>query len=728
MIRLAPLALLVLWCGCIQRVPRAHLASPAQIAVAYVVDPEHEGGETAPPPELKEAIAASLSERNFNVVEVSAGAGILSTQRMQAVEAAGLPYSLLVEMRVTFFNQIDGRWRWDVATRLIASQKGQPRAEDSFTAPAVLLFERQQGAEAISFVADPVAQRVGTLLDGVVSAQVPRADGGVATVDGLDEAVKRVEADKRDSIYFVMVDRFKNGDKKNDRDADPSDPAAFHGGDLAGLREHLDFIQGLGFHTVWLSPVFAMRQTKFNSWGAYHGYWTYQLDQLEPRFGTEAELKALADAIHARGMRLFLDVVLNHAGHDAPLAQEHPAWFHHNGSIQDWNDKQQLEDREVHGLPDFDQDNEEAYQYLLQSSLKWARLTKADGFRLDAVKHSPARFWKRFSTDVHQELGLGFVLLGEYLDSDVRQLAALQTEDGLDEVFDFPLAFAIDDVFCKRAPPSHLFAALSNDRLYRNPAGLVTLVDNHDLPRLASKCEDPARFDQALQALFSARGTPSIIWGTESRAAGAKDPDNRPDAKLDDAPAAGTIRKLLAERNDSPALYLGAPYLIEASEHVLAYLRVHRDQLALVVVNHSDKPWTPGSELTAAGFDAQPVPAGAFVTRVQPVTSGKWADFATRVDHLWRTGTPKRQVRFTVKNGEGICGSSPELGFWKPEAALKLSHGEVSVSLPVRSVVEFKLTRAGADGKPQWEKGDNRTLVVNEGDGPLVVPLEWRGS
>ncbi len=729
---------LFLAAACIPRVPVQHLPSPTEIAVAYVVDPEHEGPQLAAPEGLKDAIASVLADRNLKVREVTLeNPGKLSAQRMAALEAQGAPYALLVEVRVTFFSQIEGRWRWDVATRLTAAQKGQPRAEDSFTAPAVMLLERQQAPEAMEFVADAVSARVGTLLDGVISAPAapaaaPRGETAApAPAKATAQAPAHRDPPGSDSIYFVMVDRFANGDRSNDADADPKDPAAFHGGDLAGLRERLDWIQGLGFRSVWLSPVFAMRQTKFIEWGAYHGYWTFRPDKLEPRFGTEKEFSALADDLHARGMRLYLDVVLNHLGHDAPLAKEHPKWFHHQGPIKDWNDREQLENGEIHGLPDFDQDNEEAYRFLLDSALKWARLTHADGFRLDAVKHAPARFWRRFAADVHKELGPQFLLLGEYLDADASLLSQVQSDDGLDAVFDFPLGYAVDDVFCNHAPPARLYAALSSDRLYRDPAKLVTLADNHDLPRLATKCHgDFASISQALHFLLTTRGTPSIIWGTESLQAGEKEPANRADMRFDSAPLREPIGQWMKERNQSPALSFGAPWLVEASVGVLAYLRVHPDQLALVVVNQRDQAWTPGAELTALGFSGEPVEGRSVVSRELPVAPGKWAELAARADRVWRTGEPKRQVRFTAKvKGElAVAGSAPELGVWKPERALKLSKGEASVQLPVRSVLEYKLTRVGADGKTQWEPGANRWLVVEEGEGPLVVALDWRGS
>ena len=107
-------------------------------------------------------------------------------------------------------------------------------------------------------------------------------------------------------IYFVMVDRFADGDVKNDGDANPEDPQAFHGGDLQGVIDHLDWVQALGFDTVWLSPIFKMRTEKWHGYGAFHGYWTWDLNALEPRFGDELLLTRLRRELDRRVADLAL--------------------------------------------------------------------------------------------------------------------------------------------------------------------------------------------------------------------------------------------------------------------------------------------------------------------------------------------------------------------------------------------------------------------------------------
>jgi glycosidase len=351
-----------------------------------------------------------------------------------------------------------------------------------------------------------------------------------------------VATSKPTGIYFVMVDRFANGDSSNDLDADPTDPQAFHGGDLAGLISRLDWIQSLGFDTVWLSPIFSMRTSKWHGFGAFHGYWTYDLATLEPRFGDELLLAQLRRELDRRGMKLYLDVVLNHVGPDAPLVTQHPDWFHRRGGVTDWNDATQLVMNDVHGLPDLATEKPEVFEYLRRSAQKWIDLAKPDGFRLDAVKHLPLDFWAKFNGS------LEIARLGELLDGDPSLVAKTWREGRFTSMFDFPLGFAIADVFCRGESPAKLGAILTNDRRYPDPSQLVTLVDNHDLPRIVSLCGgDLEKVKQALAFMILMRGTPSLTWGTEVGLDGAKEPDNRKSMQFVDHP----LRAHLSSRSQS---------------------------------------------------------------------------------------------------------------------------------------------------------------------------------
>ena len=124
-----------------------------------------------------------------------------------------------------------------------------------------------------------------------------------------------------ESIYFVMTDRFANGDTKNDQGGltgsrtqtgfDPSDKAYFHGGDFKGLTEHLKYIQQLGFTSIWITPPVKNQYVQGSS-AAYHGYWGVDFSTIDPHLGTEADFKNFVSAAHQLGLKVIVDIVVNH--------------------------------------------------------------------------------------------------------------------------------------------------------------------------------------------------------------------------------------------------------------------------------------------------------------------------------------------------------------------------------------------------------------------------------
>ncbi|HEX9149981.1 MAG TPA: alpha-amylase family glycosyl hydrolase, partial [Thermoanaerobaculia bacterium] len=137
---------------------------------------------------------------------------------------------------------------------------------------------------------------------------------------GAPAAPAAIERDWSDDVlYFVLVDRFADGDLSNDRHVDRTAKGAFHGGDLKGLTENLDEIAGLGVTAIWVNPLVKnidgyVTGAGFPDW-AYHGYWADDFTRLDERFGTEEDLKALVAACHRRRIKVLLDVVYNHAGY-----------------------------------------------------------------------------------------------------------------------------------------------------------------------------------------------------------------------------------------------------------------------------------------------------------------------------------------------------------------------------------------------------------------------------
>jgi hypothetical protein len=171
---------LVLASGCLPKLPRQRLAERAKIAVGWVVDPAYAGAAFAPPDALKQAMAKEFEDHNLEVVEVPVD--VLAPQRLtdarfevlkKAGQVSDAKFAMLVEQRVQFFSQIDGRYRWEVGTSLTASRIDGPSAKDPFEIPVILMFDHEREKEAIVYAATDVANRVGTLLDGVLAAPPP---------------------------------------------------------------------------------------------------------------------------------------------------------------------------------------------------------------------------------------------------------------------------------------------------------------------------------------------------------------------------------------------------------------------------------------------------------------------------------------------------------------------------------------------------------------------------
>jgi glycosidase len=782
---LAALFLAVGTAGCLLKQSTAPVLAPngTVVAVAYVRDDKLKRGVVAEVPQgVKQRVAEALAKRNLQVQEVpyeqyaAEFARVSESQRRYAMltaHAPNAPLYLLVETRVSFFGEVSGRFSWEVYVRTTAGRANSTLEPTSISQDysAALQYDQQRENDAQLEVSRQIAGQAAGLFDSFLASplSVPVTDGGPSVVPGLSapagegiepgtstpsEPPKPPEGGAPDggtswvppagdTIYFVMVDRFANGDARNDGKVDLKDAQAFHGGDLQGVISRLDGLKQLGVRTVWLSPVFQMRTEKFYGYGAFHGYWVEDFGKVEPRFGDEALLTKLSDELRRRDMRLVLDVVLNHVGPETRLVREKPQWFHGLGPIDNWNDTRELVMRDVHGLPDLAVEKDEVYQHLLSHSLRWVDAVKPAGFRLDAVKHMPLKFWARYNDDLRTHAGKDFLLLGEMLDGDPVLLADTMAKGHFGTMFDFPLAFALVDVFCRDRSPSHLGAVLSNDRLYPAPGSLVTLVDNHDLPRVMSECGgDVERVQRALAVQLTARGVPALTYGTEEGLTGKKEPENRGDMRFTaDHPLRGWISRLLELRRGSEALQGGETLVLAAREDLFAYARVAPDEAVVIAVNRGKGPvdvalpaglagarvseMLAGAELPGAGSVAVP-PGPVTLLRLKPREAGGFGALVAQARTRWRGQGERRTVELTVDDASArLVGSGPELGGWKPERSLRPESGGFKLSLPVGAVFEYKLVRDGTPGKFDWEGGDNRLLFVPEGREPLRLSLAW---
>ncbi len=535
---LSPLLALALG-GCLHRAPLVHFDAQTPVAVAVLLD-QKEGTELdAAPPELWAAIDRELARRNLVVDRVPVDAlAPLARNRNSRLRAELLAKTrparqlfLLVELKAQFFGQFEGGYKWDIQGQLTVGT-GEQLDQSSSAAVGIAAFldqDSQGQREALMQTAAPVADRIGRLFDDHFAGH-PDTTKVQAQRDPWPESWAARP------IYFVLLDRFAPSEGAPRGPVDRHDPDFWHGGDFATLGRHLDELQKLGVGTVWLSPVSRCSERKKGPFGPSHCYWVEDLTEIEPRFGTFAELRALRDELHARGMRLVLDVVLNHVALDSPLFAAHPGWFHPRRALRDFSDPVQLEQGWLGGLPDLAQEQPEVARYLIDATRAWVERIQPDGLRLDAVKHVPGPFWLQLGRELHAAFP-ALRLIGEDLDFDPVRLGAAAQAGGFDAVFDFPLQGALVGALCGEGPVGAIGARLGLDRL-SGGAAFVTLLDNHDLPRVASACHgDLERVALAVGVLAGLRGIPALTYGVEAGLAGEADPLNRADLEAEGLPA-----------------------------------------------------------------------------------------------------------------------------------------------------------------------------------------------
>jgi len=387
-------------------------------------------------------------------------------------------------------------------------------------------------------------------------------------------------ADWRDeNIYFIFTDRFNDGDPSNNS-ATPGAPFAptnsrgIHGGDFKGIELKADYLKALGATAIWITPI------PLNVGGsAYHGYGAKDFYQLAPHLGTLTDLSNMVATCHSRGIKVILDVVVNHSGniidsgetgyptykatgynmryrsageqHAPPFNITNavpPAFtsiFHTNGVIQNFSSLDQVEKGELSNLDDFNTQLTFVRTNMANIYKYWIEVADLDGFRVDTVKHvdhNNGGFWNYWCPEMHNfatSIGKSnFFMFGEVYDGSDEKNGLytgtkLSTNFALDSVVDYPLYFMVGSVFASatantkqiedhyNAIPTYYDAAAQ----YR----LVTFLDNHDQRRFLNINSSTNRLNVALNFLYTARGVPCLYYGTEQAFNGGTDPSNRED-------------------------------------------------------------------------------------------------------------------------------------------------------------------------------------------------------
>ncbi|WP_411834990.1 alpha-amylase family glycosyl hydrolase [Pseudoxanthomonas mexicana] len=452
-----------------------------------------------------------------------------------------------------------------------------------------------------------------------------------------------------EAVYFVLTDRFVNGDPSNDhRDQGgpyptfdqripgpdgESDNIGYLGGDFRGIVDNAGYIRDLGFTSVWITPIVDQPDQHFGggkpaSWGSfwtdrgktgYHGYWGidfYRLDEHLPSPGLD--FAGFTRAMGDHGLKVVLDIVTNHGSPAYTMPSPQPQFgkvYGKDGELL--ADHQNLPPEQldpasnplhrfynarpgVAELSDFAEDNPAVLDYLAGAYAQWLD-QGAHALRIDTIGWMPHRFWKAFADRLRASRP-GLFMFGENFDHDAARIAAhtWQRNGGI-SVLDFPLKARLVEVFGK---PDGDFAALEpalylEDGPYANPYDLMTFYDNHDMPRMDAGDEG---FIDAHHWLFTARGIPVIYYGSETgfmrgRAEHAGNRNYFGQERIDAAPQSpifGPLRRIARLRQSSVALQRGLQLNVRLKGDEAVFYRIYQKdgqrQTALVLLNKGDAP------------------------------------------------------------------------------------------------------------------------------------------
>ena len=431
-----------------------------------------------------------------------------------------------------------------------------------------------------------------------------------------------------DSIYQIFTDRFCDGDPKNNDpkvsagmfDAEKKNWHAYWGGDLAGIRSKLKYISDMGFSAIWISPVIDnVNKPTIDGNGVkfapYHGYHARDFRAIDEHIGDWKEFDKLIDACHKQGIKVLVDMPLNHTssinhGEYGALysgtefmsdtENDRNKYFHHLPEIKDWNDPYQLQYHTLAWLGDLNQESTYVHNYLIDAVLKLQK-HGADGTRLDAAKHANWG-WQHVVTNRLANKDEHFVV-AEWWMSDTNDPIY---KDGVKfankagtAMFDFPFSTAVRKVLGSDTSASFKLLSDTIEQEYKDfndCNGLVTFIDNHDMPRFLSLNKDKKNLHMAIALLFTSRGIPCFYYGTEQYlhddTKGGGDPYTRVWMSSFDTDSEGVklVSLLNKARASNIALRFGKQETLFVSKDCYVFRRRFGDERAIVAVNKGDKP------------------------------------------------------------------------------------------------------------------------------------------
>ncbi len=397
---------------------------------------------------------------------------------------------------------------------------------------------------------------------------------------------KRIGFDNSDVLYMLMPDRFAQGAGHNPQvkgmrpyKEDRSQPSLRHGGDLNGIREHLDYFKELGVTALWLTPVLENDSPDTpNGYSTYHGYATTDYYRVDPRFGTNADYRRLCDEAHQKGLKVVMDMIFNHSGFEHPWTSDLPSkdwlntpeWLTEQQSGRDpmtgftansdgsepkksaylqtsykltpvmdpyaseVDLKETVEGWFVPSMPDLNQRNPHLMRYLIQNSIWWIETVGIDGIRMDTYPYAYADAMAQWMKELDDEYP-NFNTVGETWVTEPAYTAAWQKDSKLSEhnsylktVMDFSFFDKLNQAKNEETDAwwqglNRLYNSFVYDYLYPNPKSVMAFIDNHDTDRFLGNGRDSLMLKQALALLLTVQRIPQLYYGTEILMNGTKE-------------------------------------------------------------------------------------------------------------------------------------------------------------------------------------------------------------
>lgn len=394
---------------------------------------------------------------------------------------------------------------------------------------------------------------------------------------------KRMGFSNADVLYMLMPDRFANGNEANDDmkmktayATDRSKPSLRHGGDMEGIRRHLDYFTELGVTALWFTPVLENDSPDNNGQSTYHGYATTDYYNVDPRFGTNDEYRRLIDEAHAKGLKVVMDMIFNHCGFDHPWIKDLPSkdwlntpeWLAEQASqskdtgARAGNNSPRVNDKylqtsykltpvvdpyaskidmkeTVEGwfvptMPDLNQKNRHVMTYLIQNSIWWIETAGIDGIRMDTYPYADREAMSQWMKSLDDEYP-NFNTVGETWVTEPAYTAAWQKDSKLSDsnsylktVMDFSFFDKMSQAKNEETDNwwkgyNRIYNSLAYDYLYPHPGSVMAFIENHDTDRFLGNGKDTLALKQALALLLTMNRTPQLYYGTEILMNGTKE-------------------------------------------------------------------------------------------------------------------------------------------------------------------------------------------------------------